>query len=108
VSVVTFAVVAAVDGATAVLAGPGIAVGAGAALAGPDLGERGMLGDTGANVLGAAVGLAAVLVLDHPATVVVLAALAVLNAASEWVSFSDVIDRTPPLRWFDRLGSRRS
>jgi len=108
VSVVTFAVGAAVDGVTAVLAGPGVAVGAGAALAGPDLGERGMLGDTGANVLGAAVGLAAVLVLDHPATVVVLAVLAVLNAASEWVSFSDVIDRTPPLRWFDRLGSRRS
>ena len=89
------------------LAGPGVAVGAGAALAGPDLQERGMLGDTGANVLGAAVGLAAVLVLDHPATVVVLAALVLLNAASEWVSFSEVIDRTPPLRWFDRLGSRR-
>ena len=68
VGVVAFAVLAAVDGATAVLAGPGVAVGAGAALAGPDLQERAMLGDTGANVLGAAVGLAAVLVLDHPAT----------------------------------------
>ena len=34
--------------------------------------------------------------------------LAVLNLASEWVSFSEVIDRTPPLRWLDRLGSRRS
>ena len=108
VSVVAFAVLAAVDGATATLAGPGVAVGAAAALAGPDLQERAMLGDTGANVLGAAVGLAAVLVLDHPATVVVLAVLAVLNLASEWVSFSEVIDRTPPLRWFDRLGTRRS
>jgi UDP-N-acetylmuramyl pentapeptide phosphotransferase/UDP-N-acetylglucosamine-1-phosphate transferase len=66
-----------------------------------------MLGDTGSNVLGAAVGLAAVLVLDHPATLVVLVVLAVLNGVSEWVSFSEVIDRTPPLRWLDRLGSRR-
>ncbi len=107
VSVVAFAVLAAVEGATAVLAGPGVAVGAGAALSGPDLQERGMLGDTGANVLGAAVGLGAVLVLEHPATVVVLVVLALLNLASEWVSFSEVIDRTPPLRWFDRLGSRR-
>jgi UDP-N-acetylmuramyl pentapeptide phosphotransferase/UDP-N-acetylglucosamine-1-phosphate transferase len=107
VSVVAFAVLAAVDGATAALAGPGVAVGAAAALAGPDLQERGMLGDTGANVLGAAVGLAAVLTLDHPATVVVLAVVAVLNLANEWVSFSEVIDRTPPLRWFDRFGQRR-
>jgi UDP-N-acetylmuramyl pentapeptide phosphotransferase/UDP-N-acetylglucosamine-1-phosphate transferase len=108
VGVVAFAVLAAVDGATATLAGPAVAVGAGAALAGPDLQERAMLGDTGSNVLGAAVGLAAVLVLDHPATLVVLVALAALNAASEWVSFSAVIDRSPPLRWLDRLGSRRS
>jgi UDP-N-acetylmuramyl pentapeptide phosphotransferase/UDP-N-acetylglucosamine-1-phosphate transferase len=108
VSVVAFAVLAAVDGATAVLAGPGVAVGSAAALAGPDLQERAMLGDTGANVLGAAVGLSAVLVLDHSAAVAILAVLALLNLASEWVSFSEVIDRTPPLRWLDRLGSRRS
>ena len=68
--------------------------------------ERAMLGDTGSNVLGAAVGLAAVLALDGPATLVVLVVLAALNAASEWVSFSAVIDRTPPLRWFDHLGRR--
>jgi len=106
VSAVAFAVLAAVDGASAALAGPGVAVGAAAALAGPDLQERSMLGDTGANVVGAAVGLGAVLTLDHGATVVVLVVVAVLNAASEWVSFSDVIDRTPPLRWLDRVGRR--
>jgi hypothetical protein len=106
VSVVAFAILAAVDGAGAALAGPGVAVGAGAALAGPDLQERAMLGDTGSNVLGAAVGLGAVIALDGPATIVVLAGLAALNAASEWISFSAVIDRTPALRWFDRVGRR--
>jgi len=30
-----------------------------------------------------------------------------LNLLSEVVSFSTVIDRVPPLRWFDRLGSVR-
>ena len=35
---------------------------------------------------------------------VVLVCLVALNAAAEVVSFSKVIDRTPPLRWFDRLG----
>jgi UDP-N-acetylmuramyl pentapeptide phosphotransferase/UDP-N-acetylglucosamine-1-phosphate transferase len=107
VSLVAFAVLAAADGATAALAGPGVAVGAGAALAGPDLQERAMLGDTGANVIGAAVGLGAVVVLGHPAILAVLAVLVALNLVSEWVSFSGVIDRTAPLRWFDRLGSKR-
>ena len=107
VGLVAFAVLAAADGATAALAGPGVAVGAGAALAGPDLQERAMLGDTGANVVGAAVGLAVVLVAGHTAVLVVLAVVAALNLASEWVSFSGVIDRTAPLRWFDRLGSKR-
>ena len=66
-----------------------------------------MLGDTGANVVGAAVGLAAVIVLGHGAVLAVLVALVALNMISEWVSFSAVIDRTAPLRWLDRLGSRR-
>ena len=65
-----------------------------------------MLGDTGANALGAAVGLGAVLTLGRPARLGVLIALVALNVASERVSFSRVIDATPPLRWFDRLGRR--
>ena len=34
----------------------------------------------------------------------VFIALIVLNFAAEFVSFSAVIERVPPLRWFDRLG----
>jgi hypothetical protein len=107
VGLIGFAVLAAADGASAALAGPGIAVGAAAALAVPDLQEQAMLGDTGANVLGAAVGLAAVIALGRAPTVALLVVLLALNMASEWVSFSAVIDRTGPLRWLDRLGSKR-
>lgn len=102
-----FVVLVVVDRASEALCGPGVAIGAGAALLVPDLRERGMLGDTGANVIGAAVGLAAVIVLGHGAVLAVLVALMALNLVSEWVSFSAVIDRTGPLRWLDRLGSRR-
>src|SRR5260221_324195 len=58
-----------------------------------DLGERLMLGDAGANVLGAVLGLAVVLECATGTRVVVLAVLLVLNAASEWVSFSRFIER---------------
>jgi hypothetical protein len=68
-----------------------------------DLGERGMLGDAGANALGAVVG---VLLVTGPAWL--LWALAVvllgLQAASERVSFSRVIDGNRWLRAVDRLG----
>jgi UDP-GlcNAc:undecaprenyl-phosphate/decaprenyl-phosphate GlcNAc-1-phosphate transferase len=102
-----FVVLVVVDRASPALCGPGVAVGAGAALLVPDLREHGMLGDTGANVVGAAIGLAAVIVLGHSAVLAVLVTLLALNLVSEWVSFSAVIDRTGPLRWLDRLGSRR-
>jgi hypothetical protein len=65
-----------------------------------------MLGDTGANLLGAVLGLAVVLEASRPVRTVVLVALILLNLASERVSFSAVIDRTPGLRQFDRLGRR--
>ena len=65
-----------------------------------------MLGDTGANLLGAVLGLAVVLETSRPVRTVVLIALVVLNLASERVSFSSVIDRTPGLRQLDRLGRR--
>jgi UDP-N-acetylmuramyl pentapeptide phosphotransferase/UDP-N-acetylglucosamine-1-phosphate transferase len=105
---VGFAVLVAVEGADHALVGPAMVVGGAAALAVPELREQVMLGDTGANVLGAALGLAAILVLGHSALVVVTIVLAAANLVSEWVSFSAVIDRTPPLRWVDRLGSRRA
>jgi hypothetical protein len=81
---------------------------AGAALAvlPEDLGERAMLGDCGANALGGLLGAAAGATLPRPARIAVLAAITGLTAASEVVSFTRVIDRTPPLRWLDMLGRR--
>jgi UDP-GlcNAc:undecaprenyl-phosphate/decaprenyl-phosphate GlcNAc-1-phosphate transferase len=82
----------------------GAAVGAAVGLLGPDLGERTMLGDTGANTLGALLGLAAVAGAPRRRSWLVLAALASLTAASEVVSFSAVIERHRALRYADRLG----
>ena len=65
-----------------------------------------MLGDAGANALGAMLGTAAAIALPRTARVAVLAAIAGLTAASEAVSFTKVIERTPPLRWLDMLGRR--
>src|SRR5699024_7384107 len=68
--------------------------------------ERGMLGDAGANVLGAAVGAAATRRLSAPSLLTVLASVVSLTLASERISFSAVIERTPALRALDRLGRR--
>jgi UDP-N-acetylmuramyl pentapeptide phosphotransferase/UDP-N-acetylglucosamine-1-phosphate transferase len=81
-------------------------VGAAAGLLPADLGERLMLGDTGANLLGAVLGLAVVLETSRPVRTGVLVALVVLNLASERVSFTKVIDATPGLRHLDRWGRR--
>ena len=81
-------------------------VGAAIAMLPEDLGERAMLGDAGANALGAMLGLAAAATLPRPARVAVLAAVAGLTVASEVVSFTRVIEATPPLRWLDQLGRR--
>ncbi len=92
-------------GAAAVGA-PGPA-GAAAALLPADLGERVMLGDAGANALGALLGLAAVHRLpSRGARAALLAGLTALTGASEVVSFTAVIERTPPLRALDALGRR--
>jgi len=84
----------------------GIPLGAALALAGEDLGERAMLGDAGANALGAMLGAAAAASLPRPGRVAVLAGIVALTAASEKVSFTKVIRRTPPLHWLDMLGRR--
>jgi UDP-GlcNAc:undecaprenyl-phosphate/decaprenyl-phosphate GlcNAc-1-phosphate transferase len=88
--------------AGAVTAAP---LGAAAALLPEDLGERAMLGDAGANALGALLGLSAT-GLSRPARLGLLAGVTALNAASEVVSFTKVIQATPPLRWLDQLGRR--
>jgi hypothetical protein len=69
-----------------------------------DLGERGMLGDAGSNVLGAIVGFLLVGVLPLWGFAVAAAILLALNLVSERVSFSAVIARVAPLRWLDSLG----
>lgn len=93
--------------ATGELGGAAIVVGAAAATLPDDLGERLMLGDTGANALGAALGVGVVLAVEPDVRLVVAAVLLVLNLASEVVSFSRVIDAVPPIRWVDRLGRYR-
>ena len=72
-----------------------------------DLAERAMLGDAGANALGGMLGAAAAASLPRPARIALLAGIAGLTAASEVISFTKVIERTPPLRWLDMLGRRR-
>jgi hypothetical protein len=81
-------------------------VGAALAVLPEDLGERAMLGDSGANALGGMLGAAAAAALPRPARVAVLAAIVGLTAASEVVSFTRVIERTPALHWLDMLGRR--
>lgn len=101
---------AALVGATALLAagrlpsGPAFAVGATAATLGQDLGERVMLGDTGANLVGAALGVALVDGLGPLGRRVALITLVALTLASERWSFSRAIAASPPLDWADRLG----
>jgi UDP-GlcNAc:undecaprenyl-phosphate GlcNAc-1-phosphate transferase len=94
--------------ATSAEGGRAVAAPAGAALAmlPEDLGERAMLGDCGANALGAMLGAAAGTCLPRPARLAVLAVVTGLTVASEKVSFTKVIESAPALRWLDQLGRR--
>lgn len=85
--------------------GPMAAVATGAAVGAlpGDLHETRMLGDTGANALGALMGLRLSL-LPGWARPLVAVAVAGLSAVSERVSFSAVIADTPWLTALDRLG----
>ena len=79
-------------------------IGAFCGLLGDDLREHLMLGDTGANVLGAVLGLAVVLDVGRGPRNFVLLGLVLLTVAAEMISFSAVIERVPILRRFDQLG----
>lgn len=92
---------------TGELGGAAVVVGAAVATLPADLGERLMLGDTGANALGAALGAGVVLGVAPETRVLVAVALLALNLLSELVSFSRVIDAVAPIRWVDRLGRYR-
>ena len=107
-SVAAFAVLAVAAGVRPALSGVAVVIGAGAALLRDDLHERLMLGDAGANALGAALGLGVVMATGTGVRTVVLIVVAVLNALGEVVSFTKVIDAVPPLRALDQMGRRAS
>ncbi len=69
-----------------------------------DLRERLMLGDTGANVIGAVLGLGVVLGCGEGTRLAVLLAVVALNVAAEIVSFTRVIESMPILRRIDEWG----
>ena len=92
------------DGAVGVAIAP--AMGAAFGLLPADLREELMLGDAGANVIGAVLGLGVVLGRGEVTRTSALILLVVANVAAEIVSFSSIIDRVPLLRWLDRLGQR--
>ena len=105
-SVGAFLLLLVAAGRPADLSSIAVIVGAALGLFLDDLHERLMLGDAGSNVLGAVLGLGVVAACGPGARDVALVAVAGLNVAGELVSFSRVIDATPPLRWVDRLGRR--
>ena len=71
-----------------------------------DLSEKGMLGDAGANPIGAVVGLGLAMSLGEPFRALAVVGMIALNALSERVSFSNLIDETPWLRGLDRIGRK--
>jgi UDP-N-acetylmuramyl pentapeptide phosphotransferase/UDP-N-acetylglucosamine-1-phosphate transferase len=73
-----------------------------------DLRERGMLGDTGANPLGAVIGLGLALALPAGGQAVAVIALLAANLASERWSFSQGIRAVRPLAMLDDLGRQKN
>lgn len=71
-----------------------------------DLGERVMLGDCGANAVGALLGLRLAVLPGRGSRAGLLGVVTALTLASEKVSFTRVIESTPALRELDRLGRR--
>ena len=104
--------------AGALVAAAGLGGPAGSLVAGPlgatlatlpaDLGEQVMLGDAGANALGALLGLRLASISGRAPRAGLLAVVAALTLASERISFTKVIEATPGLRELDRLGRRPS
>jgi hypothetical protein len=82
----------------------GAPVGAAVILAPYDLREMAMLGDSGANALGAMLGLSSVSRLTERGRWVAIGALAGLTALGETRSLGELIERTPLLRRVDALG----
>jgi UDP-GlcNAc:undecaprenyl-phosphate GlcNAc-1-phosphate transferase len=79
-------------------AGPALVAGA------YDLRERAMLGDTGANLLGALAGWWLLLTLSLTGLEIALALLAIITLFGEFRSISALVEKTPGLRALDSLG----
>jgi UDP-GlcNAc:undecaprenyl-phosphate GlcNAc-1-phosphate transferase len=79
-------------------------LGAALAFAPADLRERVMLGDTGANPLGAVLGMSVVVVTHWPAWLALAAMLLAFCAAADRWSLTAALERTAILRWLDDLG----
>ncbi len=71
-----------------------------------DLAGRAMMGDVGANVLGAAAGLGLVLALPPWARIGAVAVLIVFHIVCERQSLTEIIERNWLLRYLDQLGTR--
>jgi UDP-GlcNAc:undecaprenyl-phosphate GlcNAc-1-phosphate transferase len=69
-----------------------------------DLRERAMLGDTGANLLGALAGLWLVLALSATGQAIALGLLVLVTVYGEFHSISELVARTPGLRELDSWG----
>ena len=72
-----------------------------------DIRELGLLGDTGANVVGALAGVWLVLTLSDAGLAIALVALVALTVYGELRSISALVERTPGLRHLDSWGRPR-
>jgi UDP-N-acetylmuramyl pentapeptide phosphotransferase/UDP-N-acetylglucosamine-1-phosphate transferase len=102
------AVLFAVSQADPGLASVAVVFGAAMALFVPDLQAKLMLGDTGSNAVGAALGVGVLLVASDTVRIAFLVALIALTAVGDLVGFTKIIKATPPLRYLDELGRPRN
>ena len=73
-----------------------------------DLRERGMLGDTGSNVIGAVAGIWLVLTLDVWGLAIATAVLVLFTLYGELRSINTMVEHTPGLRHLDSFGRTHS
>jgi UDP-GlcNAc:undecaprenyl-phosphate GlcNAc-1-phosphate transferase len=70
----------------------------------PDLNAKGMLGDTGANLMGAALGMASVWTMAFSTQLAVVVFLLLLHFFTEKYSLTEIIEKNSFLRYLDNLG----
>ena len=69
-----------------------------------DLKARAMLGDTGSNLMGAALGMVSAWTMSFPAQLTLVALLLLLHVFTEKFSLSQIIEKNSFLRFLDNLG----